>query len=189
MEFEEKFKAFMEGLAPVRSDWEFVTSANGSLAVATPIVRVGVNATGGGLWIKNSKDNTTATLKYGGVGGSFGVELLPSLIDFSFSIPQMPSAGVIYKFPYAGRTLSLSEFEGAFVMFEIFGDVGPGVSGALMFLGCSTFWASVIGLVSEGVLIVPTLMATACACVRFGGLTYSPIPVNAGVNVYIGSIF
>jgi len=26
-------------------------------------------------------------------------------IDFSFSIPQMPSAGTIYKLPFAGKTL------------------------------------------------------------------------------------
>lgn len=188
MGFKEDFKSFIENLAPVRSEWEFVTSANGSLVIETPIVHVGVNATGGGLWIKNSRNNTTATLKYGGIGGSVGVGLVPCPFDFSFSIPQMPSAGVIYKLPYAGRSLSLNEMKGPFVMLEVSGDVGAGLSGALMFLGGSTFWSSVAGTVSGGALQIPALLATSCACVRFGGLTASLIPVSAGINLYVGGV-
>ena len=189
MGFKEDFKYFTEHLAPVRSEWEFVTSASGSLAIETPVIHVGVNVTGGGLWVKNSRTNTAETLKYGGIGGSVGVGLVPVPFDFSFSIPQMPSAGVIYKFPFAGRSLSLGELKGAFVMIEVSGDVGAGLSGALMFLGGSTFWSSVAGTVSAGAMQIPTLLATSNACVRFGGLTASLIPVSAGVNLYVGGVF
>lgn len=188
MGFKENFSAFMKNLAPVRSDWAFSTSANGAIAVETPIVHVGVNATAGGLWIKNIRDNTEVTLKYGGIGGSVGVGLVPCPIDFSFSIPQMPSRGIIFKLPYAGKTLSLNELKGEFVMLEISGDVGPGGSGALMFLGCSTFWSTLAGSLSFGALQVPALMATANACVMFGGMTVSIIPVSANVTVYVGAV-
>jgi hypothetical protein len=188
MSFKDQFIKFISGLAPVRSEWQFVTSAGGSLVIETPIIHVGVNATGGGLWIQNTKTNTTATLKYGGIGGSVGVGLIPCPFDFSFSIPQFPSAGVIYKLPYAGRSLSLDELKGPFVMLEVSGDVGPGLSGALMFIGGSSFLANIAGTVSGGALRIPALLATSCAVVRFGGLTASVIPVSAGVSVYVGAV-
>ena len=110
MDFEEKFKQFMFGLNPIQTGWTFVTSANGALAVKTPIVNVGANATGGAIWIKNEADGSTHSLKYGGVGGSVGVSLVPTPVDFAFSIPQFPSAGRIYKLPFAHPLLTQQSF-------------------------------------------------------------------------------
>ena len=109
MGFKEEFEKFMKGLSPVQTDRAFVTSANDALAVKTPIVNVGANVTGGAIWIKNEADNSTFSLKYGGVGGSVGVSLIPTPIDFAFSIPQFPSGGRIYKLPFAEMSLSLRE--------------------------------------------------------------------------------
>lgn len=188
MDFEEKFKHFMSGLNPIQTDWSFVTSANGALAVKTPIVNVGANATGGAIWIKNESNGSTHSLKYGGVGGSVGVSLVPTIIDFAFSIPQMPSAGKIFKLPFAGRSLSLKEMKGIFVMLDISGDVGPGGSGSMIFLGGSYLASSIAGALTAGLLQIPAVLATCNACVCFGGLTASVIPVNASVNLYVGAV-
>ncbi len=188
MDFEKKFKQFMSSFNPVQTDWSFVTSANGALAVKTPIVNVGANATGGAIWIKNESNGSTHSLKYGGVGGSVGLSLVPTVIDFAFSIPQMPSAGKIYKLPFAGRSLSLREMKGLFVMLDISGDVGPGGSGSVIFLGGSYIASSVAGLVSAGTMQIPALLATCNAAVCFGGLTASVIPVNASINIYLGAV-
>lgn len=53
MDFEEKFKQFMSGLIPIQTDWTFVTSANGVIAIKTPIINVEVNATDGAILTKN----------------------------------------------------------------------------------------------------------------------------------------
>lgn len=188
MDFEEKFKQFMASLNPVQTNWTFVTSANGALAVKTPIVNVGANATGGAIWVKDEANGSTHSLKYGGVGGSVGVSLVPTPVDFAFSIPQFPSAGRIYKLPFAGRSLSLREMKGLFVMLDISGDVGPGGSGSIIFLGGSWLASSIAGALSAGFLQMPALLATCNAVVCFGGLTASVIPVNASVTVYLGGV-
>ncbi|MGI8556421.1 MAG: hypothetical protein ACR2LT_08720 [Pyrinomonadaceae bacterium] len=51
MGFEEQFKAVMSRMVAVESDWKFVTSGGAALTVSTPIVHLGVNATGGALWV------------------------------------------------------------------------------------------------------------------------------------------
>lgn len=178
----------MSGLNPVQTDWSFVTSANGALAVKTPIVNVGANATGGAIWIKNESKGSTQSLKYGGAGGSVGVSLVPTIIDFAFSLPQMPSAGKIYKLPFAGRSLSFGEMKGLFVMLDFSGDVGPGGSGSIIFLGGSYIASSIAGFASAGALQIPAVLATCNAAVCFGGLTASLIPVNASINLYVGAV-
>lgn len=117
-----------------------------------------------------------------------GVSLVPTVADFAFSLPQMPSAGKIYKLPFAGRSLSLREMRGLFVMIDISGDVGPGGSGSVIFLGGSYIAASVAGVVSAGILQLPAILATCNAVVCFGGITASLIPVNASVNFYVGAV-
>lgn len=188
MDFEEKFKQFLASFNPLQTDWSFVTSANGALAVKTPIVNVGANATGGAIWIKNESSGATHSLKYGGVGASVGVSAIPTPVDFAFSLPQMPSAGKIYKLPFAGRSLSLREMKGIFVMLDISGDVGPGGSGSAIFLGGSYLASAVAGIASAGALQIPALLATCNAAVLFGGMTVSVIPANASVTLYIGAV-
>lgn len=184
MDWEAKVQAFLSNLVIVESDWRFVTSAGGTLTVSTPIARVGVNGTGGLLRLKRDSDKSPTQLNFGGIGGGVGVSLVPTPANFSFSIPQMPSAGRVYKLPFAGRTLSLHELKGAFVMIEVGADFGPGGSGALMFLGGNTM----IGAMA-GPMQFPAMLATSNACVRFGGMTATLIPANAGINIYAGAIF
>ncbi|MBC7796582.1 MAG: hypothetical protein H7Z37_06900 [Pyrinomonadaceae bacterium] len=189
MSFESELQNVMSRLIIVESDWKFVTSAGGELTIGTPIVHVGVNATGGALWVKRDSDSSETCLRYGGIGGSVSLSLIPSPANFSFSIPQMPSAGRIYKLPFAGRTLSRSEFTGAFVLMEISGDFGPGLSGALMFIGGSLLAAAIAGGASAGTLQIPAIIATSNACARFGGLTATLLPANIGLSFYVGGIF
>lgn len=189
MGFEERFRSALARLRPVESDWKFKTSAGGDLTISTPIARVGVNATGGALWVQRDSDANPTTLRYGGIGGSLGVSLVPTPVNFSFSIPQFPSTGVIYKLPFAGRTLSLNELKGNFVMMELSGDLGPGGSGAIMFLGGSQIASSLAGAVSAGSMAIPALIATSNGAVMFGGMTATVIPVNASVIFYVGAIF
>ncbi|MHC1742351.1 MAG: hypothetical protein AB9873_04875 [Syntrophobacteraceae bacterium] len=172
----------------VRSEWSFVTSAGGDLSIATPVVHVGVNATGGALWVQRDSESSPRSLKYGGVGGSVGLSLVPFPGNFSFSIPQMPSSGRIYRLPFAGSSLSLDELTGAFALIEVSGDVGPGGSGCVMFIGGSTVAAlSTVGPLGS-MLEVALFLATCNACVCFGGMTATLIPVNASVNCYLGGI-
>lgn len=117
-----------------------------------------------------------------------GVSLIPTIVDFSFSLPQMPSSGVIYKLAFAGKTLSFSELQGLFVMVDISGDVGPGGSGSIMFLGGSYLISSIAGFASAGALQIPAILATCNAAVCFGGLTASVIPANASITCYLGVI-
>ena len=120
--------------------WQFVTSAGGELAVGTPIARLSVAGVVGALWVKYGRDGTTQRLTYGGVGASAGFSLVPFPANFSFSIPAMPSAGVIYKLPFAGKALSFNELRGPFVMMQVGVDWGPGVSGSVMFIGGNPEW-------------------------------------------------
>ncbi|MBX3243519.1 MAG: hypothetical protein KF685_03510 [Acidobacteria bacterium] len=184
MGWEDKFKAFMSNMVIVESDWKFVTSAGATLTVSTPIARVGVNGTGGLLRVQRDSDAQPTQLNFGGLGGGVGVSLIPTPANFSFSIPQMPSAGRVYKLPFAGRTLSLHELKGAFIMIEIGADFGPGGSGALMFLGGNTMIGAMMGPMQ-----LPAILATSNACVRFGGMNATLIPANAGINIYAGGVF
>jgi hypothetical protein len=99
----------------------------------------------------------------------------------------MPSAGRIYKLPFAGYTLGLKEMKGTFVMFELGADFGAGASAALMFLGGNAMIAGVAGAFLS-VSQLPALLATSNACVRFGGMTATLLPANAGVAIYTGVI-
>lgn len=183
MDVERKIKDLLSAVRVTTTPWEFVTSGGGELAIGTPVAKVSVAGTLGAIWIKYGKGGKPIRLTYGGLGGSIGLSLVPFPGNFSFSIPAMPSAGVIYKMPFAGKTLSESEFKGGLVMMELCGDLGPGLSGAVMFVGGNPYIAA-----AAGPLTVPALIATSNACVRFGGLTASLLPVNVSTTVYVGGI-
>ena len=184
MDMVQRAKDLLTALRVTKSPWEFVTSAGGELTVGTPIAKLSVAGTAGAIWVKNGSTGKTIRLTYGGAGGSVGLSLVPFPGNFSFSIPQMPSAGTIYKLPFAGKTLSESELKGGFIMTELCADLGPGLSGALMFLGGNPYLAA-----AAGPLASVALIATANACVRFGGLTATLLPVNASATVYMGAIY
>jgi len=96
----------------------------------------------------------------------------------------MPSAGVVYKLPFAGKSHSQSELKGVFVTLELCADLGPGLSGAVMFIGGNPYLAAM-----AGPLYLSALIATSNACVRFGGLTATLLPVNASASAYVGAIY
>ncbi len=187
MSWQEQVNEIIQKLVIVESDWKFVTSGGATLSVGTPIARLSVNGTGGLIQVKRDRDQNPTQLNFGGLGGSLGLSLIPSPVNFSFSIPAMPSAGRVYKLPFAGRTLSVGELKGAFVMFEVGADVGVGAGGAFMFLGGSVLASSMAGAFNPG-LNLPALIATSNACVRFGGMAVTLLPVNASVTVYVGAI-
>ena len=141
------------------------------------------------MWVQKDGDSDQVRLDYGGVGGSLGLSLVPTPANFTFSIPAMPSAGRIYKLPFAGWTLTEDEIKGGFVMIEAGADWGAGGGGALMFIGGSVAIATAVGLATWGAGQLPALIATAEACVAFGGMTATLIPVNASVSIYVGLIF
>lgn len=187
MGWEESLRGVLARLTPVESDWKFVTSGGGELTVGTPVAHLGVNAAGGAMWVKRDSDAAESRLDFGGVGGSAGLSLIPFPGNFSFSLAQMPNAGTIYKLPFAGSgNLALSDLKGAFVMMELAGDAGPGMSGSLFFLGGSVIIATIVGAATAGTMEISALIATANACVRVGGMTVTVLPFNIGVSMYVG---
>ena len=183
MKIKQALSRLARTLLVTKTPWEFVTCDGGELTVGTPIARVAVAGTMGAFWVREDS-GAPIRLIYGGAGGAVGLSLIPFPGNFSFSIPAMPSVGTIYRLPRAGKGLSLNELKGTFLMMELSADWGPGVSGALMFLGGAPQLA-----VLAGPFFVPALIATSKACVRFGGITATVLPVNAGATVYVGAIY
>lgn len=168
------------------SSWQFVTSTGAELSFATPILRVGANATVGALWLKEGETGPITKLRFAGVGGGLSLALISFPVNLSFSIPQMPSAGTVYQLPFAGRTLSLGELKGPFVLLGAAADAGAGWGQSLMFLGGSMNIAAAAALVGGGGLHVAALLATSNACVRFGGMSSTVLPFNVGLCAYLG---
>jgi hypothetical protein len=184
MDLEQTYRDMVSSFSVVESPWTFDTSAGAELVIGTPVARVAVAGTMGAIWVRYHGAGKSTRLTYGGAGASLGVSLVPFPGNFSFSIPQMPSGGMVYKLPFAGKTLSLSELRGVFLLFELAADWGPGASGAVMFIGGNPVLASLVG---PG-LYVLAMLATSKACVRFGGMTANALPVNASASVYTGLI-
>lgn len=168
------------------SGWKFVTSAGASLSVGTPVAHLGINAEGGAIYLARGTERVR--LMYGGVGGSVGLSLVPSPINFSFSMKQMPSTGVVYRLPFAGASLDRSELTGGCVMLEVAGDTGPGASGTMMFMGGNEFFALAAAALSAGTGYLPALIASSNGVVFFGGMTATLLPFNVSATVYIGGI-
>lgn len=189
MDFGDAVNEVMSNLVVRESDWNFVTSGGGSLGVSTPMARIGVNVGGGCFWVKRDTDADTTRLDFGGIGGSVGLSAIPTPANFSYSFPEMPSAGRIYKLPFAGWSLTLDELQGGFVMFEVAADVYAGGSAAVMFVGGNPMIAAAAASVSMGTMQIPALIASSEACVAFGGMTGTIVPANVGVSVYVGLIF
>lgn len=66
--------------------------------------------------------------------------------------------------------------------------MGPGWGECVMFLGGSLQAAAAASALSGGVMQIPALLATSNACVRFGGMTATVLPVNVGIAAYIGCL-
>lgn len=172
------------------SSWQFVTSAGAELSIGTPLVHIGVNMTGGALWLKDGASGPPTKLTYGGAGFGASLSTIPFPANFSFSITAMPSAGVVYKLPWAGGKLTLSEMKGTFVSFGAAGDVGAGYGQAVMFLGCNAIAATAASVVpvAGNFLQLAALLGTANAAVRFGGMSSTVLPLNIGLTAYMGTV-
>jgi hypothetical protein len=184
----EDLTKFLRAVTVRESPWEFVTSAGVEFSIGTPIAHVGLNGTTGAIWVKGRGNSATIRLTYAGAGGSVGLALIPFPGNFSFSIPQMPSSGKIYQLPFAGKTLSLNELKGAFVLLGVAGDFGPGWGQSAMFLGGDIRIAIAMSVVTSAAMQVPTLIATSNACVRFGGMVATALPANLGFSAYVGCL-
>ena len=181
------FNTVLSRFVPRESDWKFVTSAGAMLSVATPVAHLGVVGAGGALWVKRDADPSPTRLTFGSIGGTLGLSLIPSPVNFSFSIPEMPSSGTLYSLFAAGRTLTRDELSGAMIAYEVGADFGPGVSGCLMFIGGN--WSLASAVMGPGAaLAIPVLVASSKAVVRFGGMTATVLPANVSGNFYIGYI-
>lgn len=181
-----RIKSYFDCITIKESNWKFETSAGGELSIGTPTVHVGVNVTGGALWLKDGEKGKPIKFGYGGAGGSFSFYLIPFPGNFSFSMPQMPSYGTVYQLPFAGKTLSKKELTGAFVLFSGAADAGVGWSESVMFLGGSPMIAGAFGAATSGVGYVAALLATSNACVRFHGMGVTVLPYNIGATAYVG---
>jgi len=172
------------------SNWQFVTSAGAELSIGTPIVHIGVNATGGALWLRDGAKGAMTRLTYGGAGVGASLSLIAFPANFSFSITDMPSSGKVYKLPWAGGKLSLSELKGTFVSFGAAADFGAGYGESVMFLGCKAIAATAVSVVpiAGNYLQLVALLSTANACVRFGGMSATVLPANLGVTAYMGTV-
>ena len=168
-----------------KSNWKFVSSSGGEVSVSTPVVRLGIGATKGKLFIKQKTAKKPITLNYSGNGASVGLSLVPTPVKLSFSMREMPSSGVIYKTPNAGKKLTIDEFKGGFVMMNIGADIGAGYSQTLIFLGVNKFFMRLIFL--NPVFFTATIL-TAEACIRIGGMSANVVPANASLNFYVGTI-
>ncbi len=182
MDLERALSDIIANLSISESSWEFVTSAGVEVSAGTKIVHLAVNGTTGSLWVRQKGANKVR-LNYGGVGGSVGLSMIPSPLNLSFSITDMPSFGKIYKLPFAGKALSLNELKGGLVIYQLSYDMSIGASVGLMFLGGR------LDAAVTGPFFVPMLVATSNACVRFLATSISAVPLNTSAAAYVGMVY
>ncbi|MCS6875114.1 MAG: hypothetical protein RML33_10090 [Acidobacteriota bacterium] len=163
------------------SEWRFDTSAGVDISIGLSSFLF-LAGTIGGLWVKRDSDRDPVRLTYGGLGGGLGLSLVPSPVNISFSLPQMPSEGRIYKTIHARETLDLNEIRGPFLLIQGSADAGPGYSGSLMFLGGSK--PDPLLLLQRSNIV--GFILTCYGCVRFGGMTATLLPFNLNLSVYGG---
>lgn len=189
--FLQRIKEYLSQQVFRETPWEFVTSAGAEVSVGTPVAHVGFNASGGALWIRKKPDGAPQTLKYGGLGGAGSVNVVPSPVNLSFSMTQMPSYGTIYDLPLRGDCSTLDELKGPFVQLGYSGDFGPGYGFSFMFMGCDP--VAMTSLISvPGPMVVariPQVCMTARAFARFHGMSATLLPGNIGGTLYFGGLF
>jgi hypothetical protein len=189
--FLQRIKEFLSQQVFRETPWEFVTSAGGEVSAGTPVAHVGFNATAGAVWLRKRPDGAPVALKYGGVGGSGSVNVLPSPVNLSFSMTQMPSSGRVYDLPHRGDCSTLAELKGSFVQFGYAGDFGPGYGWSFLFMGCDALaMASLIGAPPAMVgMRLPQVCMSARAFARFRGMSATLLPGNVGATFYLGALF
>jgi hypothetical protein len=184
MDWERAYKDLIENFWPIESQWIFDTSAGAEASFTSPGVKVGIAATGGAIWLRQGLRGRRVRLTYGGIGPTGGLgNLVPSPVNFSFSLPAMTSTGVIYKMPAAGKTLSESELKGGFMVFQASADVGAGISTAAIFMGGNYALA-----VASGPLFALVLLTTSKALLTFAGMSATLLPCNWGGTAYVGMV-
>lgn len=189
--FLQRIKEFLSQQVFRETPWEFVTSAGGEVSAGTPVAHVGFNATAGALWLRKKPSGAPVKLRFGGVGGSGSVNVIPSPVNLSFSMTQMPSYGTIYDLPRRGDCSTLDELKGCFVQFGFAGDFGPGYGGSFMFMGCDpSAMTSLIGTpASMAAMRIPQVCMSARAFARFHSMSAALLPGNIGSTIYLGGLF
>jgi hypothetical protein len=184
MDWEQAYRDLIANYWVRESQWKFDTSAGGEGAFTSPGVKVGVAATGGAFWLREGQRGKRVMLTYAGIGPTHGIgNLVPTPVNFSFSLPAMKSDGTIYKLPAAGRTLSLQEMKGGLMVFQMSADAGAGWTKAAIFMGGNRALAA-----SSGSLFTMVMFVTSKALLYFGGMSATLLPFNFGGTAYIGEI-
>jgi hypothetical protein len=176
-----QYRRIVRNLTPQPSGWNFVTSGGGDVMLETPVVNVGVGASGGLIDVQNGS-GPVQRLYYGGIGGGVGLGLVPSPIDIGFSLTAFPSYGVVYKMPAAGSSLSFGEFKGNCLFYQGGAQFGPGGSGVLMFTGANPFIINMLPMHVKFMGVV----ALSKAAVAFAGMNVNLLPGEVGVSAMFG---
>ena len=177
-----QYRHIVSTLVPQPSDWSFVTSGGLDVQLETPVINVGVGASGGLIDVQKQGESSPRRLYYGGIGGGIGLGLIPSPIDIGFSLTAFPSYGVVYKMPAAGGTLSFSEFKGACLFYQGGAQFGPGGGGVIMFTGANPF---IIGLLPPPIQFMG-IVALSNAAIAFAGMNANLLPGEIGISALIG---
>ncbi len=124
-----------------------------------------------------------------------GLSAVPTPINFTYAMPEMPSAGKVYSLPAAGFSLTEGELRGVMVLLEASGDIGPALGGSMMFLGGDPSLAALLlamtspmGPAVSVTSALMSLLASSEACVCFGGMAHTLIPFNLSLTVSIGLV-
>jgi hypothetical protein len=171
----------------VETGWKFVTSAGADLNISTPVVKLGVVGSGGALYLQKDGDAEVQTLRYGGLGGSFGGQLIPIPFNFDLALKEMPSNGIVFKGPLTNSELSIGDFRGPCLIYQASYQAGPGYSGSLMLMGGS--YSALLALAGNSVAKAGLEIITTCkAVVAFQGMNVNLFPFGGGVSCAIGGV-
>ncbi len=166
---------------PQQSNWKFCSSDGSDLSVSIPGTKFGVAITGGRLYVQESSSPSVRTLNFFGIGAGAGLQPIPVPGNLSISIKAFPCYGAVYMGPLASSKLSLSDFGGPCLIYEISAQVAPGYYGTVMFLGAD--WAT--ALLPPGIR-AQVIVARCRAIVAFHGLNGSIIPGSIGAFGALG---
>lgn len=172
-----------------QSQWAWEGADAGTVNVETPVVNVGVAGTGGRMKIRNTRSGERKELGFVGGGVGIGASLVPSPVNVSGGLAEMPGTGVIYRLPAALSSLEVDEIKGPMIMYEVGADWGVGAGGNLFLCGGSRLAFAGLTNSMTAALAFPAFVASCNSMMLVTGMTVTLLPVNAGLNVYVGEIF
>jgi hypothetical protein len=123
-----------------QSTWTFCTSDGADLSISIPETKFGVVLSNVNLYVRNSGSSVVETLNFVGLGVGAGLQPIPVPGNFDFSLKNFPSFGDIYLGPCAPAQLSLNDFRGPCLVYQLTVQAGPGWGATFMFMGAK--WVS-----------------------------------------------